>query len=338
MRKIHIVVSSVIFTISLTYGQSSISGTSEQLGTSIANFLKIGIGAREVGMGGAAVASCDNISSLYWNAGALDRLDKNEIIFQQTKWLVDTWIYYLAAGYKVQGFGSLGLSIHYFSSGEIEETTLLSPDGTGRSFTADDISIGLTYSRRITERFSTGITIKLIQESLDREKASTVAVDIGSVFETSFLNNMRIGMSLSNLGGHMKFSGSDLTVQYASNPEFPTKITTADLTTESWDIPLFFRFGLATEVIKGEKQRLTVSTEIMDSRDYIYRLALGAEFAYSEMIFLRGGYKYNYDEQSFTLGAGFKFDFSWAQMRLDYAYAHFGIFDNTQRFSFIFAY
>jgi hypothetical protein len=320
------------------FGQSSISGTSEQVGTSIANFLKIGIGAREVGMGGAAVASCDNITSLYWNAGALDRMDKNEIILQQTKWLVDTWIYYLAASYRLPGVGSFGLSMHYFSSGDIEETTLLSPDGTGRTFTADDVSIGVTYSRKITERFSTGITIKFIQESLDREKASTIALDIGSIFETSFLNNMRIGMSLSNLGGTMKFFGSDLSVQYASNPEFPTKVTTADLNTETWEIPLFFRFGVATEAIKNEKHRLTVSTEIMDSRDYIYRLAFGAEFAYSETVFLRGGYKDNYDEQRFTLGAGLKFNFSWAQLRLDYAYANFGVFDNTQRFSLIFVY
>ena len=319
-------------------GQSSVSSASEQIGTSIANFLKIGVGAREVGMGGAAVASCDNITSLYWNAGALDRVERNELIFQQTKWLVDTWIYYFAGSYRFDKIGSIGISLHYFSSGDIEETTLLAPNGTGRTFTANDIAIGLTYSRKITERFSTGLTVKLIQESLDREKASTIAIDIGSMFETNFLNNMRIGMSLSNLGGRMKFSGSDLSVQYSINPDFPTKVTNADLSTEDWDIPLFFRFGLASEIFKSEKSRLTLSTEIMDSRDYIYRLSFGTEYAYSEQFFLRGGYRYNYDEQSFTLGTGFNFKFSWAQLRLDYAYADFGIFDNTQRFSLIFSY
>ena len=45
-----------------------------------------------------------------------------------------------------------------------------------------------------------------------------------------------------------------------------------------------------------------------------------------------------YDEESLTLGAGVNMDFNWAQIRLDYAYASFGVFDNTQRFSLIFAF
>jgi hypothetical protein len=326
----------IIFKMSLA--QNTTVGTMEQIGTSMANFLKIGIGAREVAMGGAVVADCDNASSLFWNPGALDRMGNNEVLLQQTQWLVDTKLYFLGAGIKIPGIGSFGLSIDYFDSGEIEETTLTFPEGTGRTFNTYDLAMGLTYSRKIIERFSAGITIKYIQEGLDREKASTIAFDIGSIFETNFLNNLKIGMSLSNLGGRMKLSGSGLQVQYSPNPGYPTKITTADLTTEEWDIPLYFRLGIASDVIRDENLRWRMVGEVMDSRDYIYRISLGTEFAFSERYFLRGGYKFMYDEEDLTLGAGVNIDVNWAQIRLDYAYANFGVFDNTQRFSVIFAF
>jgi len=302
MRKVFLFQLLIPVLLNISYSQTSTSATMEQIGTSMANFLKIGVGAREVGMGGAAVADCDNASSLYWNPGALDRMQRSEILFQQTQWLVTF------------------------------------PEGTGRTFSTYDMAIGLTYSRNIIDRFSAGITVKYIQEGLDREKASTLAIDIGSVFETNFLNNMKIGMSLSNLGGNMKLSGSDLQVQYSPNPGFPTKVTTADLSTEEWDIPMYFRLGIATDVIQGEPLNWRITAEVMDSRDYIHRISLGTELGFLGNYFLRGGYKFMYDEENLTLGAGANIELSWVEVRLDYAYASFGVFDNTQRFSLIFAY
>ncbi len=40
---------------------------SDQVGTSMANFLKIGVGPRAIAMGDAFVALSDDASSLYWN-------------------------------------------------------------------------------------------------------------------------------------------------------------------------------------------------------------------------------------------------------------------------------
>ena len=56
------------------------------------------------------------------------------------------------------------------------------------------------------------------------------------------------------------------------------------------------------------------------------------------MFFLRGGYKFNYDEDGLTLGAGVNVKVAGTQIRLDYAYGSFGIFDYIQRFSFIFSF
>ena len=69
----------------------------------------------------------------------------------------------------------------------MEETTIWEPEGTGRLFNTYDFAAGLTFARQITERFSAGITVKYISERLDRVDASTIAIDIGSVFVTNFL-------------------------------------------------------------------------------------------------------------------------------------------------------
>jgi hypothetical protein len=54
------------------------SFAASKVGTTAAQFLKIGVGSRAVGMGGAFVAVADDITSLYWNPGGLGRLNHNE--------------------------------------------------------------------------------------------------------------------------------------------------------------------------------------------------------------------------------------------------------------------
>ncbi|MDZ7765928.1 MAG: UPF0164 family protein [Melioribacteraceae bacterium] len=72
--------------ISLTaYAQES-----DQVGTSMANFLKIDVGSRASALGGAFVAMADDASATYWNPGGLVNVKKNEAMFQSTNWVADT--------------------------------------------------------------------------------------------------------------------------------------------------------------------------------------------------------------------------------------------------------
>jgi len=307
-NKAHSLFISVFLMVSLTiaYGQEK---TLNQVGTSMANFLKIGVGARASSMGGAFVALSDDISCLYWNPGGLGTLKKNEVLFQTTNWILDSKLYFVGASYHLANIGVLGISFYSFSSGDIEETTLDYPDGTGKIFTASDYSAGLTL-----------------------EKASTIGLDVGSVFVTDFLNNLRIGFALSNLGGRMQLEGVDLAFQHKPG----IKSYQAQLATEPWDIPLLFRFGLATNLIDMKNLRLTISSEVMDSRDFIHRISFGSELAFNEMMYLRSGYKYNYDEMNLTFGGGLKLSVpSGKGLRIDYSYGDFVILNNYQQLSII---
>jgi hypothetical protein len=329
----------VIFTILIMFAYEPSSAQDSELnqvGTSMANFLKIGVGARAVSMGGAVVAISNDVSSTFWNPGGL-AFTNNEMMFQVTNWIADTRHYFFAASYGMGDLGNLGLSVISFNSGDIQETTLYEPEGTGRNFSAGNLCAGLTFSKKFTDRFSAGVTVKYISETLDRSSASTVAIDIGSIFITNFLNNMRIGISLSNLGGRMQLDGSDLTVQYL--PENGTKYTSSQLRTESWDIPLLFRFGLATNAIETEDYRFLISTEIIDSRDYEYQTVFGGEFNYSNIISLRAGYKMNFDEADLSFGVGLNIEkISGINLNVDYSYNDYGILNTIHSVSLLFAY
>ncbi len=287
-------------------------------------------------MGGANVAESDDITSLYWNPGATARIKENQVIIHRTNWIVDTEMYQFGAAYSLGDLGTIGLGLQYFTSGDIIETTARQQDGTGRTFTAYNLALGLTYSRRITHRFSTGVTLKFIQEGLDRESGNALAVDIGSVFETGFLNNLKIGLALSNLGTKMSFTGVGLSMQ--SQGQVSPRVVTSTLNTSEWELPLLFRFGLAADVVKTAQYRFTIASEMLDSRDYAPRLALGSEFGFRDMFFVRGGYRFNESETTFSLGAGVRYAVGKLSLSIDYAYQHFGVFSNVQHFTFIFGF
>ena len=59
-------------------------------GTTVADFLNIGIGARASGMGGAFTGLADDASAIYWNPGGLTQLQRPETMGMYTVWLADT--------------------------------------------------------------------------------------------------------------------------------------------------------------------------------------------------------------------------------------------------------
>ena len=303
------------------------------VGTSAANFLKIGMGAKIVGSAESDITSYDDASSLYWNPGALSRIPTTSASFSYISWIAGSNLTYLAVALP-SNFGSLGLDITYFTSGDFEETTLAQQDGTGRFISANDLSLGLAYARNLTDRFSVGLKAKYIRESLADVNADAFAFDIGSVFITNVLNEMKIGIALSNFGSSLQFSGNNLLITHAV-PGSPTnKQVPANLQTESWNLPLYFRFGLSTKAITTKYYNLTVNAAILDSRDYQTRFNVGGSLQFLDAFTLRGGYRFKYGEATFSAGVGVNLDTNLiGKVSFDYAYTDFGYFNGLHQFS-----
>ena len=77
---------------------------------------------------------------------------------------------------------------------------------------------------------------------------------------------------------------------------------------------------------EAEDQSLTLAVNWLHPRDYSERLHVGAEYGFMDMVFLRGGYKFNYDEESFSGGLGVKLGVNDFGIRAGYSYTAFGDF------------
>lgn len=312
-----------------------------KVGTTAAQFLGIAVGARAIGMGSANVASSADVSSLYWNPGASGQAENTSLAFTNTQWLVDTKFRWFGFLYDIDGENYVGLSLTSLDYGEEEVTTVQSPEGTGEKWSAKDMAIGISYSRRLTDRFSLGGTAKYVNQSIWNESASTFAIDLGLLFVTDF-NGMRLGMSMSNFGGDLKLDGKDLLNRIDIDPSNSgsNKTLVGNLKTDQWPMPLLFRVGVAMDVVKSDQFIFTVAADALVPGDNEESVNLGGELGWNDMIFLRGGYTsllrtstQVFDrgdlQESLSLGAGLKYKAEGiATLALDYAFTKFGLFGN----------
>ena len=308
-----------------------------KVGTSAAAFLRIGVGARAMGMGGGFVAVSDDATALYWNIAGIAQLEKNQFILEHTEWLAGINFDFAGVVIHLGSFGTLGLSLTSLTSGDIAVRTVQEPEGTGEVFDVQDLAAGLSYARNLTNFFSIGFTAKFINQNIFNENAQGFALDIGTLFTTDF-NGMRIGMSISNLGTTMELSGRDL---FFFRDEFPDRFgdndkVPAELRTDSFDLPLLFRIGVAMDILKGENRRWTIAVDGKHPNDNTESINFGSEYAFNNFIALRVGYKDLFlrdAEGGFSFGGGLKTRVSDVFLKLDYAYFDAGRLDNAQRFS-----
>ncbi len=286
------------------------SGQSK-VGTTAGQFLGISVGPRAIAMGGAYVASNDDVTSLYWNPGAVAQAGKSQLIFSNTDWLVGTKFRWLGFLLSLDEENAVGVSLTQLDYGEEDVTTVAAPNGTGERWSAQDLAIAFTYSRRLTDRFSMGASVKYIDQRIWNESATAFAFDLGLLFVTGF-NDMRLGVSMSNFGGDMKLDGRDLLSAWISIPQNSgsNKALVGSIKTDPWPIPLSFRVGVAMDVYKDDMLRLTLATDALMPNDNDGSVNVGGEFGWSDMVFLRGGYKSVFGEgteDGLALGAGLKY-------------------------------
>src|SRR3989338_1226409 len=79
-------------------------------GSSSANFLKIGVGARAVGLGGAYTAIAEGASAAYWNPAGISGQEQWELLSMYGSWLAGATYQYLGIVKPASDWGSWGLS------------------------------------------------------------------------------------------------------------------------------------------------------------------------------------------------------------------------------------
>ncbi len=316
------------------------AGGFSKVGTAAAQFLKIGVGARAMGMGGTFTAVANDVSTIYWNPSGITNLNRTSIGFTHSQWFADISHDFAGIIIPLSSSDFLAVQAITLNTGEQEVTTAANPEGTGVFYDVRDLSIGLSYARQLTDRFSVGISAKYVMQTLYNEQASSLTLDIGSYLRTGF-HGLIIGMAISNFGGTMKLEGRDLITITDMNPDISGNYNPdARLTTQEYPLPLIFRVGLAMDIIGGldpifvsESNRFTLALEGTHLNDNNERVNIGAEYSWTETVFLRAGYKFNYDSENWAFGAGINIPIGGQNIVFDYAYIEFKDLGNVSQFS-----
>ena len=301
-----------------------------QVGTTSANFLGIGLGARAIGMGGAYCSISIDPSVIYWNPGAIAGFNEDKFLMSNTSWLLDTDLYFSSYIKKIDSNRSMGFYWSYLDYGKDEIYTLDDQDGTGLYWDASDLVLSATYAINLTNRFSFGGAVKYVAQNIYNESASALALDAGLLY-TSQGDNFNIGMSISNIGFDMILSGKDLYQIIDIDPDNDGNNQTivANLNTDHFPMPIIYRMGVSAIKTINDNLKLLSSIDAVIPSDDVEHLNIGFEVSYFNRAFLRCGYSKigNSDsEQGLTIGAGTKLYVFGLDLTLNYAYQDFGVF------------
>jgi len=278
-------------------------GEQQRVTTAGMGFLKISQSARAAGMGDAFTAVANDVNAAFWNPAGLAHVEKFGWTSTYTRWLVNTEMFSGAVAYNTRSaWGVWGLSLIYLKPETVEETTIFQPGGTGRNINVMNMSLGLLYAVQITNKLAIGFRADWARESILDHSINTFKMDVGSLFYTGF-RSLRLAMSLKNLG---------------SNEQYQQ--------VKFW-MPLVYYMAISDEIFgkQGEAVYLTASVESLYAIDFDQRYHVGAELWLANILALRGGYKFNYDAESYSLGMGLKYEMAQGRkVMVDVSYSHFG--------------
>lgn len=268
---------------------SAFAGNPDRAGTSSGQQLLINPWARGSGLANAGTATLTGAEAIFSNVAGMAYTKKTELIFTSSNYLVGSGVKMNAFGFsqKVGESGVLGFSLQSFAFGDLEITTENNPDGGVGTYKPTSSNIGVSYAKSFSNTISGGITLRLISERTSNISGQGVAFDAGVRYVTGKDENIRIAISLRNVGPKLTFKGDALTSQVTvlNDPLSVSQIP------DAFELPSLINIAGAYDFNFDEANKLTVHgnySALSFGRDQ-YCGAL--EYTFKKRIALRGGYQ-----------------------------------------------
>ncbi len=292
----------ILFTGSASYA----SGT---IGVSGADFLEIPVGSRANAMGNAYTAAIGDPHILYFNPAGLASLKYPMLSIQHQELILDSRLDNITFAYPIFD-GFLGVSHSIFWVPPFEKIDIDGNVVGDITFLNGVFTAGYGYDFQF---LYTGATMKYVYQVIDGMQTHSVAFDVGvmkgfymySPFDAP-VRNFFIGLSFLNLGSNA-----------GGNP-----------------LPRQMRFGLSYKLTHWFSFNVDFIESLIDGSDFYdfiygfdegFRVNLGAEVTYLDMISLRAGWRLN-DGGMFSVGIGFNYAIKNVSFIIDTAYSDSGIF------------
>jgi len=316
-----ILIASLLICIANARGQ--VSGF-DKVGSTSFTFLQVIPNARVAAMGGVYTVNIRTSEAVFFNPAGIAHAADWDASLSYMDWFLDVTLSSFSMNYRLGNIGSIGLQAMIVDIGSIEETRVdhLFRDSetgiynsgiTGSTFSPGAYVLGLTFARNVTHRFSFGLTAKYVRENLGLQTASAVIFDGGVIYDTGF-RSLMLGAAVRNFGQEIKYNS------------------------KGYPLPQTFTIGVSGYLFGLEDgffttipgHQLLVAFDLSQSRDHSQQQHLGFEYGFQNLFFVRGGYKFNHDEEKYTMGFGLNV----YRLRVDYAYNDFGDYlDTTHRFT-----
>jgi len=306
-------------------------------GTAVGQFLLIEPSARMTGMGNAGATHYGEIQAAYYNPAAIGHISASGVQFTHSLWIADITYDYAGAAMMLGDLGNLYVSVTALNSGEIDVRTVEQPLGTGERYTVSDLAFGLGFGRQISDRFSLGVQISYLQETIWHSSMSAFALNVGTLYQIS-PDGIRIGASISNFGTRAKYDGRDLRIVYDQNAKKygDNNALPAELFMNDFPLPILFRVGVGLPVAIDDNNRAFVAVDAFHPSDNTESVSFGAEWTFFDTFALRGGYQNLFladSEVGLTFGAGLRYGTQSFTLFVDYGWADQGRLEKTQRFT-----
>ena len=278
--------------IGLVVAPASFAGNKQRIGQAGASELLINPWAGTSGWADANSASVKGLESFGLNIAGTAFVNKTEIGYANSNWLAGTGINVYAFGLiqKVGDAGALGVYVQSMNMGEIEVTTVESPEGGLGTFNPKFSTIGISYAKEFSNSIYGGLVMKIVSGGIADLKTTGVAIDAGIQYVTGAQRQLHFGITLRNVGPTMKYTGDGMSFRGVVPPNG------VDMTVEhrsaEFELPTQVKIGLAYDFNFGVGQRITIAGNFTSNSFSKDQVQVGLEYDFKNILLLRGGFLY----------------------------------------------
>ncbi|WP_449421230.1 putative type IX sorting system protein PorV2 [Pseudotamlana haliotis] len=327
-----------IFILSLSaFGQTARKYSNE--------FMNIGVDAAALGMSNAVTSHSADVNSGYWNPAGLLKLEDNQAALMHSSYFANIANYdYAAFAMPLDDRSAVGFSLIRFAVDDILNTTQLI-DAQGNInydrislFSTADYGLTFSYARHLpVQGLNYGVNAKVIRRIIGEFATSWgFGLDFGMQFETN--NNWKFGVMARDITTTYNTWAIDEeqfeTIQDAIPGENQDLPETTELTIPKLQVGISkkvnFNYDYSLLTSMNLNVRFEENNDVISSSFASVNPALGFEFGYIDMVYLRGGMgnfqnelQIDHSEQ-LTFQPTFGVGFNYKGIQVDYAFTDIG--------------